>query len=229
MGLSDADLPGVVAFTGCRFVGAALLLLLLKALVHRKDLYQAPEGKEPPPLWIRCVLVLTCTLVSVFHGSNDAQKGMGLIMLILVGIVPGAFALNSAVDPKLLQSVSSEMAQVSTIFTPLGKGETISKDDAETELTSYLKQGGTPATDKTWAAVGVMAQSVATDTTNITDFSKMTGDQRQSLRTDIYLVGETIGKVLKAKTPVVRTRTSSRRLRRPRAMWRKSRSISRSG
>jgi PiT family inorganic phosphate transporter len=128
---------------------------------------------------------------------------MGLIMLILVGIVPGAFALNSAVDPKVVQGASVDMAQVSTIFTPLGQGTAISKDDAEIELTSYLKQGGTPATDKTWAAVGVVAQSVASETANLTDFSKMSSDDRQALRTDIYLVGETIGKVLKAKTPVV--------------------------
>jgi PiT family inorganic phosphate transporter len=180
-----------------------LLLLILKALVHRQDLYKAPEGKEPPPFWIRCVLVTTCTLVSVFHGSNDAQKGMGLIMLILVGVVPGAFALNSAADPKVLQSASADTAQVSTIFAPLGQGTVISNADAETELTSYLKQGGTPATAKTWAAVGVVAQSVSSQTANITDFSKMTSEGRQALRTDIYLVGETIGKVLKAKTPVV--------------------------
>jgi PiT family inorganic phosphate transporter len=185
------------------FVGAALLLLLLKATIRRPDLYKAPEGKEPPPLWIRCILVTTCTLVSVFHGSNDAQKGMGLIMLILVGIVPGAFALNMGVDAKVLQSVSADMAQVSTIFTPLGNGQTVSKDDAVTELTNYLRQGAPPATDKTWASVGVVASSASGEMANLNDFNGLTGDQRQVIRTDIFLVGETIGKVLKAKTPVV--------------------------
>ena len=185
------------------FVGAGALLLLLKATVRRDDLYKAPEGKEPPPLWIRCVLVTTCTLVSVFHGSNDAQKGMGLIMLILVGIVPAAFALNMDSDPKLLATISSDMAQVSTIFAPLGKGETPSKADAVTELTNYLKQGGTPASDKTWASVAVISTSVSTDLSNVTDLSKISGDQRKGLRTDIYLLGETIGKTLKAKTPVL--------------------------
>jgi len=185
------------------FVGAGLLLLLLKFTVRREDLYQAPKGKEPPPFWIRCVLVTTCTLVSVFHGSNDAQKGMGLIMLILVGIVPGAFALNTDVDSKLLQTISSDMAQVSTIFTPLGNGQALSKDDADTELTNYLKQGAPPATDKTWASVSVVAQSVSTEMANITDLTKISGNERQSLRTDIYLLGESIGKALKAKTPVI--------------------------
>ncbi len=185
------------------FIGAGLLLLILKATIHREDLYKAPEGKEPPPFWIRCVLVTTCTLVSVFHGSNDAQKGMGLIMLILVGVVPAAFALKMDTDPKLLASISADMAQVSTVFTPLGKGQTPSQADAETELTNYLKQGGTPASDKTWASVGVISQGVSTEMANLTDLSKIGGDQRQALRTDIYLVGETIGKVLKSKTPVV--------------------------
>src|SRR3984893_17412710 len=76
------------------FVGAALLLMLCKALIPNKQLYEAPKGSEPPPFWIRALLVLTCTGVSFAHGSNDAQKGMGLIMLILVGIVPTAFALD---------------------------------------------------------------------------------------------------------------------------------------
>ncbi len=61
-------------------------------------LYKAPEGTEPPPFYIRALLVLTCTGVSFAHGSNDGQKGMGLIMLILVGTVPTAYALNHTVD-----------------------------------------------------------------------------------------------------------------------------------
>ena len=59
-------------------------------------LYAEPKGGEPPPWWIRGVLILTCTGVSFAHGSNDGQKGMGLIMLILIGVVPTAYALNRA-------------------------------------------------------------------------------------------------------------------------------------
>jgi inorganic phosphate transporter, PiT family len=75
---------------------AALLLLILKALVKNPELYEAPKNNQPPPWWIRSILVLTCTGVSFAHGSNDGQKGMGLIMLILVGTVPTAYALNRA-------------------------------------------------------------------------------------------------------------------------------------
>ena len=78
------------------FCCAALLLLALRALVKSRELYEEPRGERPPPWWIRGLLVLTCTGVSFAHGSNDGQKGMGLIMLILVGTVPTAYALNRA-------------------------------------------------------------------------------------------------------------------------------------
>src|ERR1043166_7922421 len=96
------------------FVCAALLLLVAKRLVPRRELYVAPTGSAPPPLWIRLLLILTCTGVSFAHGSNDGQKGMGLIMLILVGTVPTAYALNHAVPASKTQdflAVSSVTAE----------------------------------------------------------------------------------------------------------------------
>ena len=79
------------------FVLAAGLFLVMKFVIRDKRLYEAPKGNEPPPLWIRSLLIFTCTGVSFFHGSNDGQKGMGLIMLILIGTVPTTYALNHAV------------------------------------------------------------------------------------------------------------------------------------
>src|SRR5213080_815845 len=78
------------------FIMAAVLLLVLKFVVRNPALYEAPKGSAPPPLWIRGILIATCTGVSFAHGSNDGQKGMGLIMLILIGTVPTAYALNRA-------------------------------------------------------------------------------------------------------------------------------------
>src|SRR5262249_39108298 len=78
------------------FFAAALLLLVLKLVVRNPALYREPKGNQPPPWWIRGTLIATCTGVSFAHGSNDGQKGMGLIMLILIGTVPTAYALNRA-------------------------------------------------------------------------------------------------------------------------------------
>jgi len=85
------------------FVVAYLLLTVVKAVIKEKKLYEAPKGNTPPPFWIRGLLVLTCTGVSFFHGSNDGQKGMGLIMLILIGTVPTTYALNHAVTARQSQ------------------------------------------------------------------------------------------------------------------------------
>lgn len=93
------------------FTCAALLLLALRALVKNRELYEEPKGNTPPPLWIRGLLILTCTGVSFAHGSNDGQKGMGLIMLILVGTVPMAYALNRAMPVDHM----TEFVAVSTV------------------------------------------------------------------------------------------------------------------
>ena len=182
------------------FIGAALLLLLMKALIPRKDLFQAPPDKEtPPPTWIRCLLVFTCTLVSVFHGSNDAQKGMGLMMLILIGIVPGAFAVDMATPPGLLNNVRTELTQVVQTVTPLANGTTLAPDEASGELTAYIKPTAGAATDKTFAAVVTSTQDILTKLGTVTDFNSLPRETRLTVRTDIYLVDGALEKFGKKK------------------------------
>jgi phosphate/sulfate permease len=88
---------------------AALLLLLIKRLIRNPKLYQEPELNTPPPTGIRALLIGTCTLVSFFHGSNDGQKGVGLVMLILIAVIPVHFALNNRVDFKLVEKPLTEL------------------------------------------------------------------------------------------------------------------------
>jgi PiT family inorganic phosphate transporter len=118
--------------------GAAFLLFLLFKLVARDPrLYTAPEGSAPPPLYIRILLILTCGGVSYAHGSNDGQKGMGLIMLILVGTVPTAYALNHAVGAKDVQKfaqVSTQAASIVSKYVDPG----VSVGDAEPELETFV-------------------------------------------------------------------------------------------
>ena len=98
------------------FAFAALLFLLVKKIFRKQlELFQPPEGNKPPPPLIRAILIFTCTGVSFAHGSNDGQKGMGLIMLILIGCVPLAYSLNQNLDQKHIQSfeqLSGKTAQV---------------------------------------------------------------------------------------------------------------------
>lgn len=85
------------------FVLALSLLSLLALLFQRSEtLFKSPEGDAPPPTWIRCILISTCGLVSFSHGSNDGQKGIGLMMLILIGVVPAKFALDERIPKENL-------------------------------------------------------------------------------------------------------------------------------
>ncbi len=90
-------------------VGFSLTIILMfflrvttKGKSYGDDLFKEPKKNTPPPPWVRGILLLTCTGVSFFHGQNDGQKGVGLIMLILIGIIPGYFALNSSFETKQL-------------------------------------------------------------------------------------------------------------------------------
>jgi inorganic phosphate transporter, PiT family len=94
------------------FVMAGLLFFVFKLLARDPRLYKAPEGAAPPPFYIRLLLIGTCGGVSYFHGSNDGQKGMGLIMLILVGTVPTAYALNHTVSAQEVQTFAAVSTQV---------------------------------------------------------------------------------------------------------------------
>jgi PiT family inorganic phosphate transporter len=98
------------------FALAGVLIVVSKRLLRYPKLYEAPKNGEAPPWPIRLLMVLTCTGVSFFHGSNDGQKGMGLIMLILIGTVPTAFALNRAVGPAQVQTFIAASAQAGDIL-----------------------------------------------------------------------------------------------------------------
>src|SRR3984893_12113797 len=104
------------------FSAAFLLLTLLKATIRVPALYKEPEGNKPPPLWIRGLLILTCSGVSFFHGGNDGQKGMGLIMLILIGTVPTAYALNRTMHERDVSQFVALSARAHTALSRYGAG-----------------------------------------------------------------------------------------------------------
>src|SRR5262249_10973699 len=110
------------------FCMAAIIFLLLKLMVKTKELYVAPKGDQPPPWWIRSILILTCTGVSFAHGSNDGQKGMGLIMLILIGTVPTAYALNRAMPASQMQEFRTTSTAAAEVIKVKGFGHSIYGD-----------------------------------------------------------------------------------------------------
>ncbi|HKE22811.1 MAG TPA: inorganic phosphate transporter [Bryobacteraceae bacterium] len=171
------------------FVVAALLLMVSKALIPDRRLYQAPEGTEPPPFWIRGLLILTCTGVSYFHGSNDGQKGMGLIMLILIGTVPTAYALNHAIPDNQVQTFIAVSDEANRTLTKYVSPDAVIGDPAE-EVTSYIQtrhfQPGT------MLALREMVDGVGNELNYWKSVSKVPADRVPNLRNDMYVISEAL-------------------------------------
>ncbi len=139
------------------FVASALLLLAMKALIRQPELYRSPQTDKPPAWWIRGLLIFTCTGVSFAHGSNDGQKGMGLIMLILIGTVPTAYALNRALPESQIAAFTVTSAAASAVIEEKAAGFNI-LGDPRPAVTRYVSRhqidGGTyPSRSRCWSAI----------------------------------------------------------------------------
>ena len=101
------------------FLFAGLLLLVMKRVAKEPRLYKPPEGDDRPPRWVRGVLIATCGGVSFAHGSNDGQKGMGLLLLVLIGFMPAHYALTVN-RPEMAPDVLAAAAEVREAYAKSG-------------------------------------------------------------------------------------------------------------
>jgi PiT family inorganic phosphate transporter len=177
------------------FTVSALLLLLLKSLVKNKALYEEPKTNAPPPFWIRGILVLTCTGVSFAHGSNDGQKGMGLIMLILVGTVPLTYALNRAMPasemPKFaaVAEVTQRSLLESTAF--------VAPDDPHAVLTEYVRTR--QLKDEVVPAIAAMVGDIGQQVKGYGSLAVVPAAAVKNVRNDMYLTSESLRALDKSK------------------------------
>ena len=122
------------------FAAAAVLLLVLKWIVRQPKLYVPPQGDDRPPGWVRGVLLVTCGGGSCAHGSNDGQKGMGLILLVLIGFLAGHYALD-IYDAKKVEPARAAAAEVRDRLTAAGKLTPELEADAERVTTQLDGKG----------------------------------------------------------------------------------------
>jgi PiT family inorganic phosphate transporter len=169
------------------FVVAGGLLLLMRKLIPNKALYEAPKGDQPPPFWIRALLVTTCTGVSFFHGSNDGQKGMGLIMLILIGTVPTAYAVNHAVTYSQSQDFAAVSTQTAEVLDHYVSPSAVIGDPRD-EVTDYirLKQ----FTPNTMLALRSLVNGIGTEISQYGELKGVPQDKVRNFRNDMYVVSE---------------------------------------
>jgi PiT family inorganic phosphate transporter len=174
------------------FIGSALLLLAMKALIRSRSLYTPPDAKKPPPLWIRALLIFTCTSVSFAHGSNDGQKGMGLIMLILIGAVPTAYALNRAVPESHMPAFIAASQGVSAVFESRASGvQPPEVATARTQVTDALKLREIDKPE-TYAALAALSASIGQKVKEYGSLGAVPAAAVENVRNDMFMVDEAI-------------------------------------
>ncbi len=177
------------------FVCTALLFLACKALIKSPMLYLPPDKDKAPPFLVRWLLRVTCCGVSFAHGSNDGQKGMGLIMLIMIGVVPGAFALKMNADTAMIQQVASESREATAALRKeAGSAATLGVPEATQVVSAFLKSSGKLA-PQTFTALASLNAAVTDKLAAAKSFSELSEADRRSLRTELFLVGEGIAKL----------------------------------
>jgi PiT family inorganic phosphate transporter len=186
------------------FTFAALLLLVMKLLIRHKALYEAPKSGLPPPWWIRALLIFTCTGVSFAHGSNDGQKGMGLIMLILIGVVPTAYALNRAVPQHYVAgfhvnsgaAMAALGAEQAAVPQPppgaVAARATVTRYIAEKKYTRQIKP-----------ALAALIEDIDKQVRGYGSLARVPAAQVDNVRNDMYLASEAIKRLGKDKPAAI--------------------------
>ncbi len=178
---------------------AAVLMLLSKWLIKFPSLYEAPVGKQPPPFPIRALMVLTCTGVSFYHGSNDGQKGMGLIMLILIGTVPTAYALNHAVSPAQIQDFIAASEQAGQILDRHVDKTGILGADARAEVTDYIRTK--KLQPDTILALRELVEDLNHEVALYKVFKSVPAQDQTNVRNDMYVASEALRLMEKSHNP----------------------------
>ena len=190
------------------FAASAVMLIVMKLVVKQKQLYTAPDTSHPPPTWIRGLLILTCTGVSFAHGSNDGQKGMGLIMLILIGAAPTAYALNRAMPASSTPAFIHTIEQAESVFAAKSGPAPLSIESARAHVTAAISSRNfdDPAI---FNGLGMLTKQIGTAVGTYGTLRQVPTAAVENIRNDMYLTSEAIRLLPKGNLTVDQQQTLS--------------------
>ena len=180
------------------FFGAFMLLWLMKRVIRDKQLYKEPVAHTPPPIGIRALLVGTCTAVSFAHGSNDGQKGMGLIMLILIGVAPTAYALNRTMPDSSTPAFLTATTDAQKVFTAKADGTALDPVKAAVVLKDGLRTHDVEKPE-VYAALNAASGQIADDLKQYGAIAHVPAAATKNLRNEMYVVQDTLNLLTKDK------------------------------
>jgi PiT family inorganic phosphate transporter len=151
-------------------------MFILRKTIRNKTIFEGSNMEKAPPMWIRTLLIATCTGVSFSHGSNDGQKGVGLIMLILIGIIPAQFALDRSKHP---EKMLSTLTQIETSLNTIEVSR-LSNPDKENLI-----------------AINSKIDSAKATLSHISNFDQLPDREHFALRKDILVISKMTETLLK--------------------------------
>lgn len=172
------------------FALAGVLLLILKLRFPKSKMHQTPEkrkevkAKKKPPFWNRVVLILSAMGVSFVHGSNDGQKGIGLVMLVLISFVPQSFVLNLNSSTYQIERTRDAALHLNNLL--------VRNQD---QLSSYLSLNiqSTPLSSEfkcTPELTGTIFHDLNKTLAGVRDYNVLTNQQRVMVRHDILCLDD---------------------------------------
>jgi len=179
------------------FVLAGLMLILLKYWQPLSKMHVTPDQrrelveKKRPPFWNRVVLIASGMGMSFVHGSNDGQKGIGLIMLVLIGIVPAKFVLDFDATPYQIKRSYDAALHLSDFYErnshTLGEFLMLDKADRQNDLPKVYRCDPTT----TMATITALRTSLA----GVRDVQQMSPQARIEARRYLLCLDDTARKV----------------------------------
>ena len=157
---------------------AIILMYVLKQIIKNKAIFKEPDTNLPPPFWIRAILLLTCTGVSFSHGSNDGQKGVGLMMLIMIAVVPSYFAIDHSKD---INDYRNNIAQVQATYSKVDVASLSKADSFE------------------YAKINSLIVDLNSKMGTKSDFAEFSGPDQIAIRKDIIIIGKSTKKLLESE------------------------------
>ena len=180
--------------------GWYLVAVFARIVIENADvLFTSPKGTTPPPWPIRALLIFTCSGVSFAHGSNDGQKGMGLIMLILIGTVPTAYALNHAVTAKDVQAFVASSQAADQVINKHADQSAVMGADARATVTQYIASKNLQP--DTMLALRELVNDLSNEVSIYKEYKSVPASQQTNVRNDMYVASEAIRLMLKSKNP----------------------------
>jgi PiT family inorganic phosphate transporter len=188
----------------CGFIASGLLLLVMKLLIKNKTLYESPKPNEAPPWWIRGILIFTCTWVSWAHGGNDGQKGMGLIMLILIGAAPTAYALNRTMSDNAMPAMVRSIDAAEKVFVAHAAPAPAPAPTADQarQIVGDALRTRKVATPEDFGALAVLSTEIENSVKAYKSLRLVPAAAVPNLRNDMYMVGDAVRLIGKEKGAV---------------------------